>query len=221
MVKNSKKDRKDKSGSSSESESDKEDYIVEKILNRRVRAGKVEYFLKWKGFSHNDNTWEPEDNLTCPELIKAYEENRQNDIREKEKDGDRKKKDGDEPSSSQKKKSTAAKRKVNDSDDESVQSEKSSKAAKTNKKGNSKKKDDSDDDDEDDKKSTGNGFQLGHSPEKILGASDSTGQLMFLIQWKNIDKAELVPAKEANVKCPQLVIAFYEERLTWHSDDEK
>lgn len=117
-----------------------------------------------------------------------------------------------------KKKST--KRKVNDSDDESVQSEKSSKASKISKK-TSKKKDDSDEDDDDDKKNSGNGFQLGYSPEKILGASDSTGQLMFLIQWKNVDKAELVPAKEANVKCPQLVIAFYEERLTWHSDDEK
>lgn len=123
-------------------------------------------------------------------------------------------------SSSQKKKTTASKRK-NDSDDESVQSEKSSKAAKNSKKGNSKKKDESDEDEDDDKKSGGNGFQMGYSPEKILGASDSTGQLMFLIQWKNVDKAELVPAKEANVKCPQLVIAFYEERLTWHSDDEK
>ncbi|KAI2666485.1 hypothetical protein H4Q32_010367 [Labeo rohita] len=155
-------------------EEEEEEYVVEKVLDRRVVKGRVEYLLKWKGFSDEDNTWEPEDNLDCPDLIAEYLQ-KQKPVDKKDTTGKRKGEsdtDGGEDSRPKKRK------------------------------------------DEQDKP---RGFARGLEPERIIGATDSSGELMFLMKWKNSDEADLVPAKEANVKCPQVVISFYEERLTWHS----
>jgi len=169
----------------SESESPaEEEYIVEKILDKRIKNGRVEYFLKWKGYPDEDNTWEPEDNLGCPELIEEFEKNLK---RKKEPDG--KKANG----------------------------ETSNKKAKTTR----TKTDDATDEKKESKTTTGSenrprGFDRGLEPERIIGATDSSGELMFLIKWKDSDEADLVAARVANLKCPQVVIKFYEERLTWH-----
>lgn len=59
------------------------------------------------------------------------------------------------------------------------------------------------------------GFARGYKPEKILSATNSSGQLLFLMKWANVNKADLVPAAEANIRCPDIVIDFYEKHVVY------
>jgi len=39
------------------------EYEVEEVLDSRMYRRKLQYLVKWKGYPHEDNTWEPEDNM--------------------------------------------------------------------------------------------------------------------------------------------------------------
>ena len=112
---------------------EEEEFIVENILDRRIgRSGKVEYLLKWRGYADEDNTWEPQDNLECVDLIEDFE---------------RKRKEG--------KMKPSEKRKL----DEKARKEKRAKQGERLR-----------------------GFERRLEPERIVGATDSSGELMFLIK---------------------------------------
>uniref|UniRef100_A0A4X2JW12 Chromo domain-containing protein n=1 Tax=Vombatus ursinus TaxID=29139 RepID=A0A4X2JW12_VOMUR len=53
-------------------------FAVESIRKKRVRKGKVEYLVKWKGWPPKYSTWEPEEHILDPRLVMAYEEKKQN-----------------------------------------------------------------------------------------------------------------------------------------------
>ncbi|BES97837.1 heterochromatin protein [Nesidiocoris tenuis] len=171
------------------------------------------YYLKWKGYSDEDNTWEPEENLGCPDLIQNYERERKRLEEEAAKSGKSSGSGTPSAEKSEKKDGVFKTPEVPKKGSEPGPKRKSTPASDTNgddKKGGSAKKRKQFD-------AKLRGFDLGYEPEKIVGATDAHGELKFLMKWKGTDVAELVPAKIANVKCPQIVIQFYEERLTWHS----
>ena len=50
------------------------EWEVEEILNSRRHRGKLQYLIKWKGYSDAHNSWEPKENVNAPELLAAYYE---------------------------------------------------------------------------------------------------------------------------------------------------
>ncbi|KAL6110624.1 cbx4 [Pungitius sinensis] len=49
-------------------------FAVESIEKKRIRKGRFEYLVKWRGWSPKYNTWEPEDNILDPRLLDAFQD---------------------------------------------------------------------------------------------------------------------------------------------------
>ena len=129
-----------------------EEFSVEKVMDKRVgKNGKIEYLLKWRGYGDEDNTWEPKENLDCPELIEAFE-----------KAWSQQKKGGRPGGEKRKGGAIGSEPKAKRKDGERPR-----------------------------------GFDRCLDPERIIGATDSSGELMFLIKWK-VGEANLFDETEIN-----------------------
>ncbi|KAK9513681.1 hypothetical protein VZT92_027196 [Zoarces viviparus] len=169
-----------------------QEFVVDTIIRRRVFNGRVEYFLKWKGFTDAENTWEPEDNLDCPELIEEFLRNTHFYERNEE--------DQTQQELIPKEEMTEQETEISCMQAHTVQS---------------------DSEPNDTQSDTPTNLSTYLEPECIIGSTDRQGELMFLVKWKNSDDVALLPAREASARCPQVVIEFYEQKLTWHCGDEE
>ena len=60
-----------------------DEFTVEEILDDRLQNGQQEYFLKWKGYPEEHNSWESEKNMNCAELIRNYWRKKAEAVRER------------------------------------------------------------------------------------------------------------------------------------------
>ncbi|KYM98068.1 PREDICTED: chromobox protein homolog 5-like [Cyphomyrmex costatus] len=74
-----KKQTHEEKGTDEESDPDEKgiskEFEVERVIEVRFKKnGTKEFLIRWKGFGASDDTWEPERNLNCPELIAKFME---------------------------------------------------------------------------------------------------------------------------------------------------
>lgn len=58
--------------SKAEAKNSNNEYEVEAIIDCKTVKGRKKYLIRWKGWGESDDTWEPEETLNCPELIRAF-----------------------------------------------------------------------------------------------------------------------------------------------------
>lgn len=197
-----------------------QEFIVEKVLKKRVnREGVVEYFLKWLGYPDSYNSWEPQECLEGNELIADFER------REAKNQGGITGQqlvssssattylasDDDPSTSTVNHKPGKSSQKLSQSSKNSFVTTSAShvSSSATTSKGSASSSSH--------KKHPETGFDRGLIPEKVMGiTSNSRNDLLYLIKWKDHGGAELIDSSIVNIKCPQLVIAFYQSKISWN-----
>ncbi|GAB0095381.1 hypothetical protein DMENIID0001_107570 [Sergentomyia squamirostris] len=58
---------------------EEEEYEVEDIVDHKVVRGKTSYRIRWKGWSEDDDTWEGEETLSCPDIVARYKKKMKED----------------------------------------------------------------------------------------------------------------------------------------------
>lgn len=184
------------------SQSSESEWIVEEVVDKRVtEEGRVEYLLHWKDWS--ESTWEPEEHLSCFELISKFEEKIKKSGKSTESNGTEVLVD---------KPNTALNEKIGV---DNVMSSNSSVSDDAMRNPPSSKKNQP-------KQNKAGSDKIMHTidkslvPDKVIGVVNNSSEgLLVKMKWKNKEEKDLIPSSIANTTWPQLVINYYQQRIRW------
>jgi len=206
-------------------EEGEEVYVVESILDKRVRRGEIEYLIKWKGYDNpEDNTWEPKGNCHCPDLIEDFEAKlklKEKDRKEKT-DSNKQKKRDELPSSSGKETDRSRREKSASKEPKSATRKKNTSRATVEKL--SSEETDSESENELMTNVAGEFLaeptpgkeylvQKGQNVSAVLGVKKfERGGMVALVKYES-GAYELVPTVILSDHSPRQIVEFYESRL--------
>ncbi|UJR21714.1 hypothetical protein I4U23_024791 [Adineta vaga] len=162
-----------------------ERFEIERIVDKRYRNDRLEYLIKWRGYPDSQNTWEPSNNIEGEQESELLAEYEAFNKQQ------------------QKSLNSGQRSALNNNLSPSKRRPEETMSSGMKKRPGFQST------------NTPSGFDRGFEAEKVLGATDSAGELMLLVKWRHSDEADLVPARIVNMKCPNLVIEFYEQHSFW------
>lgn len=166
-------------------------YFVEKIFGKRIYKNKLQYYIKWKGYSVDYATWEHVENLNCDRLIKKFEDTLKHTKNEKK-------------FKKQPKRRNTSKNRNEKADGRKI---------KKKKKEGKKEKQEDIEEREENKEEKGNVKKKILEPESIIGVIYNNGKFKYLIKRKGTSQRHIITSDEAVKVCPQLVIEYFVERI--------
>ncbi|CAG7837745.1 unnamed protein product [Allacma fusca] len=221
-----KKSVKRKKVEDNDSVQEADEYAVERIVDKKVVDGEVQYFIKWQGWPEDSNTWEPIEHLgNCHMMIQSYENKLASGAKKKQ------------PAKRGRSVSAASSSVTSHSVGRPSNASRGKSTVQRNKRDDtitpylsgSEDEDCSGVEDFDQDLTFGILYECppGKELEKIHAVAVVDGYLTFLVQWKTAEagdirppitneNANMVRAISMNKMFPQEVIAFYQSRVRFN-----
>lgn len=186
------------------------DYEVEEIVDDKIRYGKKLFFVKWKGYSSAENTWEPEGSLSCPELIAKYSKTKEVATANQKDVGRRTPSKRSAVSTTDTASVVARKRgrkSVTYADDVKSGSDEDTKQTNGSANGDANG-DDNDDTNVDANDDANGGSEPEWEVEKIINKRTVHDLTEYLIRWKGCKASEDTWEPEENVNSPKAIVEY-------------